>query len=240
MHVLSVIVNKVEDARDLANCMATSKAMNDAVTEAKTLHLVCRKHYYDLARERFPIRPPCSYSESEEEDEEEETESEEDSDEDDEEECCEMSRSMSMAHSSNHQPSQDSCCAGKYYTPARLYHSSSSEHHGPIQLIRHVSFKGACMNMLGHVHDVERLRIEVDQEMQANLLIKEEIHMVDFWLSEPTFVRKWVSLCSHSLRHLTLVDYGQQAIMRQSPIIRILSETCKRLYSHPSFTPSRP
>jgi hypothetical protein len=200
VEVLSDIINRVEDARDLANCMATSKALSDAVKQVNTLHLVCLKHYYDLARERFPIRPPCSYLESEED-----------------EHCYEMASS-----------SQDSCCAGRHYTPSpRHCSSSSSEHHVP--LIRHVSFKSACLNMLTHVNDVERLRIEVDQEMQANQLIKEEIHMVDFWLSEPMFVRKWTSACGHSLQHLTLVDYGQQAIMRQTPILRILSETCRSL-----------
>lgn len=83
--------------------------------------------------------------------------------------------------------------------------------------------------MLGRVKDVKHLRIEVDQEMQANLFQKEEIHMVDFWLSEPMFVRKWVSACFRTLQHLTVVDYGQQAIMRQSPILRVLSENCKEL-----------
>lgn len=224
VHVFSEIINRVEDARDLANCMATSKAMSDAVSQVRTLNLVCKKRYYDLARARFPVRPPCYDSDSEsekeeEEDEEEETESEDDED-SEEEDCCEMSRAMSM---SSHQ-SEDSCC-GKYSPPHCRPFSSSSSQQFPI----HVSFKNACLNMLRRVENVEKLRIEVDQEMQANLLLKEEIHMVDFWLSEPMFVRKWVSQCFRTLRHLTLIDYGQQAIMRQSPIVRILSENCKLL-----------
>lgn len=218
-HVLSDIINRVEDARDLANCMATSKSMNEAVSQVRTLTLICKKQYYDLARKRFPVHP-CSYSDSEddddeeeeeqseEEEEEEDTESEnEEEDESENEDCCEMSKAMSMS----------SC--GKYSPP----------HCRPFPV--HVSFKNACLNMLRHVDSVEELRIEVDQEMQGNMLLKEEIHMVDFWLSEPMFVRKWVSECRQSLKHLTLVDYGQQAIMRQSPIVRILSETCPHLES---------
>jgi hypothetical protein len=209
VHVISDIINKVKDAKDLANCMATSKTMNEAVQDVRSLSLVCRKRYYDLARERFPIRRPCSI-EDEEGDDDDETGSDDDSgdsEEEEEEATCEWSAA----------PQAEVCCGR-----AAPRHPNSSK-----QLPVHVSFKNACLNMLRHVRQVEQLRIEVDVEMQANLFQKEEIHMVDFWLSEPLFVRKWLSLCSHSLRHLTLVDYGQQAIMRQSPIVRVLSETCK-------------
>ena len=215
-HVLSDIINKVKDARDLANCMATSKTMNVAVQEVRSLSLVCRKRYYDLARERFPIRRPCSISD----DEDEETDSD-DSDggeEEEDDETCEWSAPIAP------HPNQNASCTRGAAAPARPPHAGSGSSK---QLPVHVSFKNACLNMLRHANHVEQLRIEVDMEMQANLFQKEEIHMVDFWFSEPVFVRKWVSLCSHSLRHLTLVDYGQQAIMRQSPIVRVLSETCK-------------
>lgn len=217
IHVISDIINKVKDARDLANCMATSKTMNEAVQQVRCLNLVCRKRYYDLARERFPVRPPCSYSDSDEEDDEIDSDSEESEEEEDEDDCCEISRSQAKSSAKF----QDGCC-GK---SASFSNSTSPQR--PV----HVPFKNACLNMLQRLDSVQQLRIEVDQEMQANQLLKEELHMVDFWLSEPMFVSKWVSLCSHSLQHLTLIDYGQQAIMRQSPIVKILSEKCKNLQS---------
>lgn len=194
--------------------------MNLAVQQVPSLTLVCRKRYYDLARERFPIRRPCSFSDDGEDDATDDSDDSDDSEaDDDDDERCEWSAPIAPS------PDQDDACSAARTPPT----SGSSK-----QLPVYVSFKNACLNMLHHVNQVEQLRIEVDSEMQANLFQKEEIHMVDFWLSEPMFVRKWVSLCKHSLRHLTVVDYGQQAIMRQSPIVRVLSETCKLL--KPNFS----
>ncbi|KAG0588616.1 hypothetical protein KC19_2G256200 [Ceratodon purpureus] len=211
VHVISKIINKVKDARDLANCMATSKTLHESVQHVKSLSLLCRKRYYDLARERFPVRRPyCLFSDDDGDDETGSDDSD-DSEEEEDDIMCEWSAITALRAEHGVGP------------PTNAISSSSK------QLPVHVSFKNACLNMLRHVKKVEQLRIEVDMEMQANMFEKEEIHMVDFWLSEPMFVRKWVSLCSHTLRHLTVVDYGQQAIMRQSPIVRVLSETCKNL-----------
>jgi hypothetical protein len=195
--VITNILDKVKDVRDLASCMATSKTLNEAAEHVRSLILVCRKQYYDLARKRFPFQRACSVSDDDEEETDSDEYSEEEED-DDEDETCE--------HEWSSAPKVDATA--------------------PV----HVSFKHACLGMLRHAKNVQLLRIEVDAEMQANPFQKKEIHMVDFWLSEPMFVRKWLSLCSHSLRHLTIVDYGQQAIMRQSPILRALSESCKNLH----------
>ncbi|XP_024384501.1 F-box/LRR-repeat protein At4g29420 isoform X1 [Physcomitrium patens] len=214
IHVLSDIINKVKDARDLANCRATSKTMKEVVREVRCLNLVCLKRYYELARKRYPVRPQCSYSDTEDEDDMIESDSDESEEDEDDDDCCEMSQVNS------NRGYQNGCCA-----------NSSSFSNSSLQHTDNVSFKNACLKMLRCVGKVEQLRIEVDQEMQDNPLLKEEIHMVDFWLSEPMFVRKWVYSCGHSLQHLTVIDYGQQAIMRQSPILRILSEQCKQLVS---------
>jgi hypothetical protein len=204
------ILNKVADARGLASCMATSRSMKQAVKSVQSLNLICRKRDYEITRALNPVKPPSPYSDdeddmdSDESDEEEEEHSDSDSDEEDDE-CCGGSASGA-------DPSRES--------------SSSSISQG------HVPFKNACLQMLKHADKVEKLRLEIEPEMQANPFQKDEIHLVDFWLSEPAFARKWVELCSHTLQHLSLVDYGQQAIMRQSPILRILSEKCKFLVQH--------
>lgn len=86
------------------------------------------------------------------------------------------------------------------------------------------------MNMVQQVKRIEHLKLEIEPEMQANPFQKDEIHLKDFWLSEPYFVIAWAQAVGPSLQHLSLVDYGQQAIMCTTPIIRILAETCKFLY----------
>lgn len=198
LHMHVKILNCVKDARDLANCMAVSKGMYDAVRYIQNLNLVCLKKYYHLQRERCPIRAAAN---SDDEDEAEEEETDVENDDEDE------------------RGKDDDCCGGS--TPRQFPppHACQYPHHIP--------FKQVCLDMLEHADTVEQLRIEIEPEMQANPFQKDELHLVDFWLSEPMFVRKWVSHCSQSLQHLCLVDYGQQAIMRQSPIVRILSEHCK-------------
>lgn len=204
LHVQVEVLNWVRDARDLANCMAASKTMKEAVQYVQTLNLVCRKRYYDLARERNPVRPPSSDDEdadSDAADYEEESDNDSDSelDDSDSDDCCGSSHDRSAMHCDNGSKQQ------------------------------YVTFKQGCLNMLKSTVGVQQLRMEIEPEMQANPFQKEEIHLMDFWLTEPTFVRKWIDTCSRSLQHLCLVDYGQQAIVRQTPVLRILSQNCKDL-----------
>jgi hypothetical protein len=200
------ILNRVADARGLASCMATSRSMKQAVKSVQSLNLICRKRDYEITRALNPVKPPSPYSDDEDDmDSDESDEEEEHSDSDSDEE-------------------DDECCGGSASGAGPSRESSSSSISQD-----HVPFKNACLQMLKHADKVEKLRLEIEPEMQANPFQKDEIHLVDFWLSEPAFARKWVDLCSRTLQHLSLVDYGQQAIMRQSPILRILSEKCTSL-----------
>jgi hypothetical protein len=83
------------------------------------------------------------------------------------------------------------------------------------------------MNMVQQVKRIEHLKLEIEPEMQANPFQKDEIHLKDFWLSEPCFVTNWARRVGPSLQHLCLVDYGQQAILRPTPVVQILADTCK-------------
>jgi len=76
---------------------------------------------------------------------------------------------------------------------------------------------------------IEQLRIEVEPKLQAKTVPEGEKRRTDFWLSDPLFVKKWLPEIQSTLEHVCLVDYGQQAIMRRSDIIRVFSKTCKKL-----------
>jgi len=72
-----------------------------------------------------------------------------------------------------------------------------------------------------------QLRIEIDPQLQSKSVPAEERQECDLWLSDPRHLIKWVPSVGKTLQHLCIVDYGIQAIMRKSSILKILSEHCK-------------
>jgi len=87
---------------------------------------------------------------------------------------------------------------------------------------------------------IQQLRIEVEPKLQAKTVPEDEKRRTDFWLSDPLFVRKWLPALHITLEHVCLVDYGQQAIMRRSDIIRVFSYSCKSYLLNPSWFPFHP
>jgi len=83
---------------------------------------------------------------------------------------------------------------------------------------------------------IEQLRIEVEPKLQAKIVTEHEKRRTDFWLSDPLFVKKWLPMQS-TLEHVCLVDYGQQAIMRRSDVIRVFSNSCKLYLLDPLWFP---
>ncbi|KAG0601366.1 hypothetical protein M758_11G104800 [Ceratodon purpureus] len=90
-------------------------------------------------------------------------------------------------------------------------------------------FKDQLVKILEKKHFLVQLRVEVESKLQAKTVPEDEKRRTDFWISDPYFVKKWIPSMKLTLEHLCIVDYGQQAIMRRSTIIKILSENCKRL-----------
>jgi hypothetical protein len=91
-------------------------------------------------------------------------------------------------------------------------------------------FKDQLVTILETKHFLVQLRVEVEYKLQAKTVPEDEKRRTDFWISDPYFVRKWLPSVKLTLEHLCIVDYGQQAIMRRSTIIKILSENCEYLF----------
>ncbi|CAM6040411.1 unnamed protein product [Sphagnum compactum] len=73
---------------------------------------------------------------------------------------------------------------------------------------------------------VVELRVEIEPELQSKSVRMEEQAL---WLSHPLQLKIWVPSTGKTLQHLCIIDYGQQAIRNQSPILEILSRNCERL-----------
>ena len=72
-----------------------------------------------------------------------------------------------------------------------------------------------------------QLRIEVEPRLQSKTVPEGERRRTDHWLSDPHHIIQWIPYVSRTLEHLCIVDYGQQAIMRRTSILKILSESCE-------------
>ena len=101
--------------------------------------------------------------------------------------------------------------------------SSQDMQHGEPLL----KFKDQLLKILEKKLCLVQLRVEVEPKLQAKTVPEDEKRRTDFWISDPYFLKKWLPSMKLTLEHLCIVDYGQQAIMRRSTIIKILSENCE-------------
>lgn len=95
-----------------------------------------------------------------------------------------------------------------------------------------VVFRDVVVDFLRTKPYLMQLRIEIESSLQSKPVPVPERRRTDFWLSDPFHLPRWVPSVQATLLHLCIVDYGQQAIMRRTSILKILSQTCEC-----SFTP---
>jgi hypothetical protein len=91
-------------------------------------------------------------------------------------------------------------------------------------------FRQAVERDLLNKSRIQQLRIEIEPKLQSKSVDADEREHSDFWLSDPDHLRIWVPSVAQTLQHLCIVDYGQQAIVRVSPILKLLSHYCKFLH----------
>ncbi|CAM6088931.1 unnamed protein product [Calypogeia fissa] len=90
-------------------------------------------------------------------------------------------------------------------------------------------FKDSVNSLLGQLNGVEDLRLEIEEKIQGKRYKQDELDKTSLWLSERSFVSSWVPMVSKTLQHLCLIDYGQQAIFKPSPLLQTLSSVCPNL-----------
>lgn len=88
-------------------------------------------------------------------------------------------------------------------------------------------FRDVVVDFLREKPFLLQLRIEIESRLQSKTVPVQERRRTDFWLSDPFHLMRWVPSVQATLQHLCIVDYGQQAIMRRTSILKILSQTCE-------------
>ncbi|KAG0619495.1 hypothetical protein M758_4G143700 [Ceratodon purpureus] len=90
-------------------------------------------------------------------------------------------------------------------------------------------FRDVVVDFVREKPHLQQLRIEIESRLQSKTVPVPERRRTDFWLSDPFHLMRWVPSVQATLQHLCIVDYGQQAIMRRTSILKILSQNCKVL-----------
>jgi hypothetical protein len=88
-------------------------------------------------------------------------------------------------------------------------------------------FRDVVVDFLREKRFLLQLRIEIESRLQSKSVPVPERRRTDFWLSDPFHLMRWVPSVQATLQHLCIVDYGQQAIMRRTTILKILSQNCE-------------
>ncbi|KAG0557192.1 hypothetical protein KC19_11G109000 [Ceratodon purpureus] len=173
-YLLEDILNRLEDAREIAKAQCVCKEFLDAGNDIRSLRIIVLDIYHEQAR-NIDLRSLRS----------------------------QMPGTSNGGEASTSQSKQDG--------------------NPPLK------FKDQMVQILVKKRNLVQLRFEVDSRLQSKAVPEDEKRRTDFWISDPYFVRKWIPAMKSTLEHLCIVDYGQQAIMRRSSIIKILSQYCKRL-----------
>ncbi|CAM6002418.1 unnamed protein product, partial [Sphagnum balticum] len=109
--------------------------------------------------------------------------------------------------------------AGKYVKKVGYVYRASENEGQPMPKI----WQGMAQDLRRKLFLVQ-LRIEIDPKLQSKSVPAEEQALL---LSNPCQLKKWVPSTGNTLQHLCIIDYGQQAIMKTSSILEILSRNCE-------------
>jgi hypothetical protein len=109
--------------------------------------------------------------------------------------------------------------AGKYVRSLGYVYRASENEEQPMPKI----WQGMAQD-LGSKLRVVQLRVEIELKLQSKSIPAEEQALL---LSNPRQLKKWVPSTGDTLQHLCIIDYGQQAIMKKSSILKILSRHCE-------------
>lgn len=88
-------------------------------------------------------------------------------------------------------------------------------------------FRDLVIKVVKQKRNLIQVRIEIESKLQSKIVPEKERRRTDHWLTDPHHLNKWIPFVSRTLEHLCIVDYGQQAIMRRTSILKILSNECE-------------
>lgn len=114
--------------------------------------------------------------------------------------------------------------------PGDAMHDAAPPPPVPVPVPVPTPFKTIVTRTLLDRQRVEGVTLEMEDAIQRQPNNQDqEASKTDMWLTEPSFLRAWLPHVAPSLRRLSITDFVHQAQGQATPILTVLSSTCKEL-----------
>ncbi|KAH8952232.1 hypothetical protein BDL97_09G072200 [Sphagnum fallax] len=252
-HLQEDIVNRLEDAVDIARAKCVCKSLRDVADHVQSLRIICKEEYHASVRNEIPTiviprvdgKSKASTSKAviggtaTGRDHQAATPRSRATQPHEADHQVDSNRgSFPNSQSSKkhkfegefhpvieeHQPQIAAAAAGGETTAITSSGASSNNNK-----VEPIFFRHLVPEILRKTKCIVRLWIEIDPKLQSKKVADGERVFTDHWLTDPLKVNKWIPSVQATLQDLCIVDYGQQAISRPSSLLAILSQTCLNL-----------
>jgi hypothetical protein len=259
-HLQEDIVNRLEDAVDIARAKCVCKSLRDVADHVQSLRIICKEEYHASVRNEIPTiviprvdgKSKASTSKAviggtaTGRDHQAATPRSRATQPHEADHQVDSNRgSFPNSQSSKkhkfegefhpvieeHQPQIAAAAAGGETTAITSSGASSNNNK-----VEPIFFRHLVPEILRKTKCIVRLWIEIDPKLQSKKVADGERVFTDHWLTDPLKVNKWIPSVQATLQDLCIVDYGQQAISRPSSLLAILSQTCKSVLFRHSCT----
>ena len=218
--LIEEIINRLENARNIALARCVCKSFNNAAAQVKSIRIVCLKEYHDRLRPpeaRVPTTNNDLNSNS--------TPNPNAND------RAESSAAASTSSSSSHTVNNNTLATT---TTNSSNNNDETRRHvflPSVPLVlnerKALMFREVVVKVLKKKPCLVQLRIEIEPRLQSKQVPEGERRKTDHWLSDQLYLKQWIPCVKDTLQHLCIIDYAQQAIMRRTQILKLLSLHCE-------------
>lgn len=215
--LIEEIINRLENARNIALARCVCKSFNKAAEQVKSIRIVCLKEYHD--RLRAEIRVPTTTNNLNSNSNSNPNLNER----------AESSAAASTSSSSSHTVDNNTLA-----TTTNNNNNDETRRHAFLPFVplvlnerKALMFREVVVKVLKNKPCLVQLRIEVEPRLQSKQVPEGERRKTDHWLSDQLYLKQWIPSVKDTLQHLCIIDYAQQAIMRRTQILKLLSLHCE-------------
>ena len=204
-YIIDDVVNRLEDAKIIAVVETVSRDFLQAGRNVRSLRLVCTREFHDRARAEGELSAEHFTAKTE----------------------GRIGQRAEGELSAEHFTAKTEGRIGQTGGRGEASTSGSFQVSGNENENKFPRFRDLVIKNVKPRPCLIQLRIEVEPRLQSKTVPEGERRRTDHWLSDPHHIIQWIPYVSRTLEHLCIVDYGQQAIMRRTSILKILSESCE-------------
>jgi hypothetical protein len=213
--LIEEIINRLENARNIALARCVCKSFNNAAAQVKSIRIVCLKEYHDRLRPVTPVPTTNNNLNS--------------NPNPNPNDRAESSAAGSTSSSSSHTVNNNTLA-----TTTNNNNNDETKRHALLPSVplvlnerKALMFREVVVKVLKNKPCLVQLRIEIEPRLQSKPVPEGERRKTDHWLSDQLYLKQWIPSVKYTLQHLCIIDYAQQAIMRRTQILKLLSLHCE-------------